>query len=91
MGGDGGGAHAVADRVAHPGDGSTSCVEPRLRPLLVAGCEAEAAVAERKVHPGQAAVELLPQELPGRGGPRWEVGQQAVNQLVDVRTHARTL
>ncbi len=41
--------------------------------------------------PGQAAVVLLPEELLRGRRCRRKVGQQAVNQFVDVRTHARTL
>ncbi len=66
-------------------------MEAGLGPLLVLGRQAQAAAAGREVHPGQAAVELLPQELRCRRGGRREVGQQAVHQFVDVRTHARTL
>ena len=35
VGGDGGGAHAVADGVAHPGHRRATGAQPRLRPLLV--------------------------------------------------------
>ena len=63
VGGDGRGAHAVADGVAHAGHRSAAGVEPRLRPLLVPRREAEPAAAGREVQPGQAAVELLPEEL----------------------------
>ena len=51
----------------------------------------DAARAEREVHPGQAAVELRSEKLLRRCRPRREVSQQAINELVDVRTHARTL
>ena len=88
---DGRRAHAVADGVAHPGCRGATRVEPRLRPLLVLGREAEAAAVGREVHPGQAPVELLAQELLRRRRGGREVGQQAVNQFVDVRAHARTL
>ncbi len=89
--GDGGGAHAVADRVAHPGRRSAARVEPCLCPMLVPRRQAETAVAHGEVHPGQSSIELLAEELLRRSTPRRKVSQQAVNQLVDVRTHARTL
>jgi len=66
-------------------------VEARLRTLVVPGRQAQAAAVGREVQPGQATVELLPQELLRRRRGGWEVGQQTVNQFVDVRTHARTL
>ena len=89
--GDGGRAHAVADGVAHPRHRGATRAQPRLRPLLFRRRQAEAARAEREVHPGQAAVELLSEKRLRRCRLRREVSQQAINELVDVRTHARTL
>ena len=60
--------HAVADRVLRTGGRRPPGVEPLLGPLLVHGREAEAAIVGREVDPGQAAVELFPQELDRRGG-----------------------
>ena len=91
VGGDGGRAHPVADGVAHPGHRSAARAQPRLGPLLVSRGQAQTARTRREVHPGQAAVELLPQEFLRRCRLRREVGQQAIHELIDVRTHARTL
>ena len=76
---------------ARPPPARRPASQARLRPLLVPGRQTEAAGAGREVQPGQAAVELLPEELLGRRRPRRKVGHQAIDQLVDVRTHARTL
>ena len=47
--------------------------------------------AKREVQPGQPAIELLSEKFLRRCRLRREVSQQAINELVDVRTHARTL
>jgi hypothetical protein len=54
-------------------------VESGLSALLVLRGEAEAAAVGREVDPGQAAVELLTEELLGRRSCRRDVGQQAVH------------
>jgi hypothetical protein len=91
VGGDGGRAHAVADGVAYSRHGGTGRAQPRLRPLLVPRRQAEAARSGREVQPGQAAVELRSEKLLRWCRRRREVSQQTINELVDVRTHARTL
>ena len=92
VGDDGGRAHAVADRVAHAG----RPVHRRRAAATAPAAGPSASGRGRRSRAGSAP-------RPGRGRtarPRnscagvrrgREVGQQAVNQFVDVRTHARTL
>ena len=66
-------------------------MQPLLGPLLVLGREAQATTVGREVDPGQAAIELLAQEVGRGGGGGRMVGQEGVHQVVDVRRHGRTL
>ena len=80
-------AHAVADRVPVVRVGSAGCQHPLVDEALQAGRQAEAAVALREVHPGQAEVELGAEEL--RGARCWPAGAPAAARRSGRRRAAR--
>ena len=83
--------HAVADRILDPAVRGAGRRQPGLRLLVILERQPEAAVPHRIVQPGQPPVELRPQELLGRCGRRWQVGQEFIDKLFHVRAHGSTL